>query len=114
MPALDPLTSAYWIAAHAHCRHLDDEVVVYLADRCETHRLDDTAWQVLQAIQALGQLQRLATPPALADRLLDEPESALPVDGAAGPSARHTAACLSLAPVLAALVDIGLLTVTAC
>lgn len=115
MPAPAPVTSAYQIAADAHYRRLDDEVGVYLADRFETHLLDDKAWQVLQAIRELGLEQRHATPQALAERLLALPD-ALPAGDACDASqpAQHADACRSLAPVLAALADIGVLTVSAC
>lgn len=117
MPAPAPVTSAYQIAADAHYRRLDDEVGVYLADRFETHLLDDKAWQVLQAIQELGLEQRHATPLALAARLLALPDALSAGDTVAAShqaSAQHADACRSLAPVLAALADIGVLTVSAC
>ncbi len=109
------MTSAYQIATDAHCRRLDDEVAVYLADRCETHLLDDTAWQLVQVLEALTRERLPATTEALARRLLDQPDTGMPPDGGAGSaSVQHADACLSLAPVLAALANIGVLTVTAC
>lgn len=98
--------SVYRIAPDALCRQLDDEVAVYLTDRFETHLLDDKAWQVLQALQALEAAAISGSVPALVGHLLDERS---PQDAPG-----FAPASQALAPVLAALVGIGVLTVSAC
>ena len=92
----------YQIAADAFCRQLDDEVVVYLAGRFETHLLDDKAWQVLQALMLLNGNAGGASLEALVGHLLDKP---LPLQ-----AFEFAQASQALAPVLAALTGIGVLT----
>jgi len=100
------MDSVYRIAPDALCRPLDDEVAVYLTDRFQTHLLDDKAWQVLQAIQALDTPALGVSAKALAGHLL----------GMALPQSETdlAAANQALAPVLAALAGIGVLTVRKC
>ena len=100
------MESVYRIAPDALCRQLDDEVVVYLVGRFETHLLDDQAWQVLQALMALEAAAVPGNLPALAGHLLDLP---LPL-----PAPDLAQASLALAPVLAALTGIGVVTATPC
>ena len=100
------LETVYQIAEDAICRQLDDEVVVYLVGRFETHLLDNTAWQVLQALAALDGSAVTASLEALAGHLLDKPSPLQPSELA--PAAQ------ALAPVLASLTSIGVLTASTC
>lgn len=100
------MDSVYRIAPDALCRPLDDEVAVYLANRFETHLLDDKAGQVLQALQTLDADGRGVGPMALVGHLLgvQSPPS----------SPDFLSASQALASVLAALAGIGVLTVSTC
>ena len=100
------METVYQIAVDAICRQLDDEVVVYLVDRFETHLLDNTAWQVLQALAALDGSAVTASLEALAGHLLDKPLPLQPSEFA--PAAQ------ALATVLASLTSIGVLTASTC
>jgi hypothetical protein len=119
----------YAIAGDVICRPLDAEVAVFLSDRCQTHLLDDAGGQVLQALQKLSAEAAVADIDHLAAHLLDEslparqvaaqavvPAPAPSTDSNADTGAwqRHQEACDALRPVLAALVHIGVLTVSPC
>ena len=95
-------------APDLHWRRLDDEVVVYLAQRLETHLLDNCGGQVLEAMQ---EMQRSGTPCStvslytwlLADAEADEP-------GQTDTQSPDT----MLMPLLNELMRIGAITAQVC
>ncbi len=109
------MTAIYGIAADLRYRRLDDEVAVYLADRFQTHLLDDTGWQVMEALQQLQASAVQCTVDALVTQLIAELPATAPggADAQSAPDV-HADARARLLPVLDALTQTGVLAVTAC
>jgi hypothetical protein len=102
------MTVRYAVASGVHSRRLDDEVAVYLADRFETHLLDDAGGQVLEAVRACGS----AGEPVSLDGLFGYLTASLETTpGDVGPSGD---AATVLLPLLTALVRVGVLDARAC
>ena len=59
------VNTLYCIASGVHVRRLDDEMVVYLAERFETHLVDDVGGQILEAVQQMQSVARPCSVPAL-------------------------------------------------
>ena len=47
------VTAQYFVAPGVRWHRLDDEVVVYLSERFETHLIDDAGGQLLQAVEQM-------------------------------------------------------------
>lgn len=99
----------YAIAGDVILRPLGTEVAVHLSDRCQTHLLDDAGGQVLEAFQNLASEAVGVDIDRLAAHLLGESQPP-----ALDALQRHQDARDALRPVLAALVHIGVLTVSPC
>ena len=93
----------YCIASGVYLRRLDDEMVVYLAERFETHLVDDAGGQILEAVQQMQSAAQLCSVPALYAWLSDDSD----LDAAMQAEA-------VLMPLLSELVRVGVLTTRAC
>ena len=93
--------SAFGIAQGLRWRSLDDETAVYLPDRSETHLLDGAGGMLVETLAATGEACSIDD---LARRLAVDSPGAEPV-------AVYRQA---LAPLLAELVRVGVLTEQAC
>ena len=97
------MTVRYRIASCVHLCRLDDEVVVYLAERFETHLVDDAGGQILEAVQQMQSAAQPCSVPALYAWLSDDSD----LDAAMQAEA-------VLMPLLCELVRVGVLTTRAC
>ena len=101
------MTTLYCIASGVHLRRLDDELVVYLAERFETHLVDDVGGQVLEAVYQMQSAAQPCSVPALYAWLSDDSD----LDAAM--QAEFEAEAV-LIPLLSDLVRVGVLTTRAC
>lgn len=104
MPGVNTL---YCFASGVHLRRLDDEMVVYLADRFETHLIDDVGGQILEAVQQMQSAARPCSVSALYAWLSYNSD----VDTAVQVASE---ADVVLKPLLGELVRIGVITIQAC
>ena len=86
-------------------RRLDDEMVVYLAERFETHLVDDIGGQILEAVQQMQSAARPSSVPALYTWLSSDADLGAAIQ--AEPDA-------VLLPLLSELVRIGALAIQTC
>ena len=95
----------YCIASGACLRCLDDDVAVYVAERFETHLVDEAGRQVLQAVQKMQSAQQPCSIPALYACLTGDSDSG---------GAIYLEAEAALMPLLSELVRIGVLSTSLC
>ena len=103
------VTTLYCIAPGVHLRRLDDEMVVYLAGRFETHLVDDVGGQVLEAVQQMQIAVQPCSAPALYVWLSDDSD----LEAAMQAESEFEAEAV-LMPLLSELVRVGVLTTKAC
>jgi hypothetical protein len=108
------VTFRYAVAPGVHSRRLDDEVAVYLAEKFETHLLDDAGGQVLEAVLACES----AGVPASLNRLFGYLSAGAQwtpggTSGELADDASDDAATVLL-PLLTALAQVGVLDARAC
>lgn len=108
------VTFRYAVAVGVHSRWLDDEMAVYLAEKFETHLLDDAGGQVLDAVRAC---ESAGVPACLTHLFGYLSAGAQRTPGAAGGVLDDDAsegAATVLLPLLTALVQVGVLDARAC
>ena len=105
------VTTLYCLAPQVYLRRFDEETVVYLAERFETHLVDVAGSAVLDAIQQIHDASRSCSMPALytwlsTDADLDAVDQSNPDFDAQAETA--------LMPILNELVRVGVLTSRVC
>ena len=102
-----PLTTFEYccIASGVHLRRVDDEMAVYLSERFETHLVNESGCEVLEAIQQMHVISQPCSLPALYAFLTGDSDPN---------AAMHSEAEAALMPLLSELVRIGVLSTRLC
>ena len=102
-----PLTTFEYccIAPGVHLRRVDDEMAVYLSERFETHLVDESGCEVLEAVHKMHASGQQFSLPALYALLTGDSD----LD-----AAMHSESEATLMPLLSELVRIGVLSTRRC